>query len=315
METTSVSSAPALVVLAAGLSSRHGGVSLAEPVGPGGESIVDYSIYDACRAGFSRVVFVVRRANEQQFREMAHARFAVHVRCDFVLQDMLPLPPGIPITPGRTRLWGTTQAVLAAEPAVPGPFAVINVDEFYSAQSYRVLAAHLNTGTGNYAMAGFTLRNTLPESGAVPRALCKVDEFSYLREIVELKSVEREKGHAVSIDATGAETQLTGDEIVSTNMWGFPRTAFRQLKEIFQTFVEQHGGDPSAECPVPDGVNELLRTGKVHVRVFHMQDGWFGLTYGEDHPRAVEHIHRLIADGVYPRRLWAHAPTMAHTHA
>jgi NDP-sugar pyrophosphorylase family protein len=304
MGTASVSSAPVLVVLAAGLSSRHGGVSLAEPVGPGGESIVDYSIYDACHAGFGRVIFIVRRATEQMFREMAHARFGKRIPVDFVMQDMTTLPPGVQVLPGRTRPFGTTLAVLAAEHAVHGPFAVINVDDFYGAASYRALASHLKSHVMDYAIAGFALRNTLSEFGAVSRGMCDVDESGYLRRIVELRNVEREKGHAVSVDANGTEARLSGDETVSMNMWAFTPAIFQPLREVFREFLTKQAGDPNTECILPDAVNVLIQSGQARVRVLRTHDEWFGMTYGDEHVLAVEHIRRLISDGVYPRRLW-----------
>jgi hypothetical protein len=185
------------------------------------------------------------------------------------------------------------------------PFAVINADDFYGADSFRVLARHLQAGTEDYAMVGFVLRNTLSDFGAVSRGICQVDENGFLREVVELKSIEREGGHAMNTDAEGNETKLSGSEAVSMNMWGFTPRIFGQLREHFKKFLELSGNDLKAECYIPSIVNELLLDGQARVKVLHCADSWFGVTYREDRPRAVDSIRRLIEGGYYPKKLWA----------
>jgi NDP-sugar pyrophosphorylase family protein len=296
--------APTLLILAAGMGSRYGGLKLTEPVGPGGETIMDYSIYDARRAGFGRVVFVIRRSIEQRVREIVGARFEKRLAVEYVFQELTQLPLGFHVPAGRTRPWGTTHAILMAGNTIHEPFAVINVDDFYGAESYRALAHHLQSGTGDYAMVGYTLRNTLSEFGVVARGVCKVNDSGFLENIVELKSIEREGGHASNTDAAGRETRLTGDEVVSMNMWGFTPQVFGQLSGHFQKFLELHGTDLESECVLPSTVNELLVAGQARVKVLRGGDSWFGITYREDHSRAAENIRHLIEGGYYPKRLW-----------
>jgi dTDP-glucose pyrophosphorylase len=295
---------PTLLVLAAGMGSRYGGPKHFDPVGPDGEAIMDYSIYDAHSAGFGRVVFVIRKENEQPFKQMVGARYQKRIAVDYVFQELGKLLPGFSVPPGRTKPWGTTHAILMAASTIHEPFAVINSDDFYGAESYRALARHLQSGAEDYAMVGFVLRNTLSEFGAVARGVCQVDDSGYLQNIVELKSIERQGGHAGSIDAEGRETRLTGNEVVSMNIWGFTPKVFAQLHTHFQKFLQLNGADLNAECYIPSTVNELLVDGQARVKVLRTHDSWFSVTYREDHPRAVESIRRLIEAGNYPKRLW-----------
>jgi len=181
---------------------------------------------------------------------------------------------------------------------------VINADDFYGAASFRALANHLQSGTSDYALMGFILRNTLSEFGTVARGVCHVDEEGYLKDITELKAIEREGMHITNTDGEGKETNLTGAEVVSMNMWGFTSHVFAQLHKHFQEFLKQHGGDPKAECFIPSTVNELLVAKQAKVKVLRSGESWFGVTYREDHPRVVHHIKELIEGGSYPRRLW-----------
>jgi NDP-sugar pyrophosphorylase family protein len=295
---------PTLLILAAGAGSRYGGLKLIDPVGPGGETIMDYSIYDARRAGFGRVIFVIRNEIEQPFKEIVAARFGKHLAVEYVYQDSAKLPPGFHVPAGRTRPWGATHAILMAANTIHEPFAVINLNDFYGAESYSALAHHLQSGTPDYAMVGFVLRNTLPEFHAVARGVCKVMENGFLENIVELRDIEREGGHARNTDAEGRETRLTGDEIVSMNMWGFTPQVFDQFREHFEKFLELHGKDLEAESYISSKVNEILVAGQARVKVLRCADSWFGVTYREDQTRAVESIRRLIAAGYYPKKLW-----------
>jgi dTDP-glucose pyrophosphorylase len=306
-----------LVVLAAGMGSRYGGLKQMDPVGPSGETILEYSVFDAARAGFGKVVFVIRREFERPFREMAGGWFQGRIAVECAFQDLDDLPKGFAVPAGRTKPWGTTHAVLAAEEAVSTPFAVINADDFYGAESYEALARHLdlqadagfganpNAGTAEYAMVGFQLRETLSDSGAVARGLCCVDRDGLLTSIVELTRVERCGEAARSTDASGGVTVLTGKETVSMNMWGFTPAVFGQLRERFTRFLESHGGDVRGECYLPSTVNELMHDGQARVRVLGTDARWFGVTYREDRDQVVEEIRRLVASGAYPARLWA----------
>src|SRR5208337_3752164 len=295
---------PTLLVLAAGMGSRYGGLKLIEPVGPGGEAILDYSIYDARRAGFGRVILVIRKGIEQQIKERISARFEKHLSVEYVFQEVNKLPPGFHVPAGRVRPWGTTHAILMAASAIHEPFAVINVDDFYGTESYRALAHHLQSVTTDYATVGLVLRNTLSEFGTVARGVCEVDSNGYLQGILELKNIEREGGHAKDIDTEGRETKLSGNETVSMNMWGFTPQVFPQLAEQFENFLEVHGTGLEAECFVPNSVNNLISTGQARVRILRCADSWFGVTYREDHSRAVDRIRHLIEAGHYPKKLW-----------
>lgn len=296
---------PTLLVLAAGMGSRYGGLKQIDPVGPGGETIIDYSIYDALRAGFGKLVFVIRKEIEQPFKEIVGARFEKRIAVEYVFQELDKLPAGFTLPATRTKPWGTGHAVLMASGVIHEPFAVINADDFYGAGSYRVLAEHLQSGTQDYSMVGFVLRNTLSEFGSVARGVCTVSADDYLEDVVELTKIEPDGAHAKNTDAEGRVTRLTGDEAVSMNMWGFTPRIFAELEEYFVKFLERKGTDARAEYYIPTAVNELILAGRARLKVLHSNDSWFGVTYREDHPRVVESISRLIRGGYYPERLWS----------
>jgi NDP-sugar pyrophosphorylase family protein len=296
---------PTLLILAGGAGSRSGGPRVIDPVGPNDETIPEYSIYDARRAGFDRIVFVIRKEVEQAFKELTEARLGRHhIRVEHVFQELGKLTRPDQIPPGRTKPWGTTHAILMAASTIHEPFAVINAGDFYGAESYRALAKQLNSGTRDYALVGFTLRHTLSEFGSVARAVCQVSKDGYVDKIVELKNIEREGVHARNTDAAGEETKLAGDEVVSMNMWGFTPQVFDQLREHFQRFLQENGGDLKGECLIPNTVNNMLVAGQARVKVLRGSDSWFGITYGEDYSWAIEKVRRLIEGGYYPRRLW-----------
>jgi Nucleotidyl transferase len=295
---------PTLLVLAAGLGSRYGGLKQIDPVGPNGETIIDYSIFDALRAGFGKLVFIIRNDIEQAFKESVGARFEKQALVEYVFQEIDVLPSGFSVPAGRTKPWGTTHAVLMAAGSIHESFAVINADDFYGAESYRILAQHLQSGTTDYAMVGFILRNTLSDFGAVSRGVCRVNSDGFLREVVELTSIERDGAFARSTDPAGHQTRLTGDEMVSMNMWGFTPQIFAQLQERFLKFLEINHSELRSECYLPTAVNELVLAGQARVEVLRSKDSWFGVTCREDRPRVVESISRLIGDGIYPKNLW-----------
>ena len=296
---------PTLLVLAAGLGSRYGSLKQMDPVGPYGEVIVEYSIYDALRAGFAKVVFVIRQDIEQSFKMTVGARFEKRVEVEYVFQELDKLPPGFSVPIGRTKPWGTLHAVLAAAGTINGPFAVINADDFYGAESYRSLVRHLQSDLLNYAMAGFVLRNTLSDFGPVSRGVCQVDGNDFLQGIVELTNIVRDGVHAKNADATGLVTKLSGDEVVSMNMWGFTPHIFEQLRVQFQKFLGRTASDLSSESYLPGAVNELVASRRARVMVLYTGDPWYGITYREDHPRVVESVSQLIRNGFYPKRLWS----------
>lgn len=296
--------APTLLVLAAGMGSRYGGLKQIDSVGPHGGTILDYSVYDAIRAGFGKVVFVISRAIEQQFRKTVGARVDDHIAAEYVFQELDKLPAGFSLPPGRTKPWGTMHAVLVAAEAIAGPFAVINSDDFYGRESHRLLAQHLRSGTTDYAMVGFLLRNTLSDFGTVSRGVCRVSSAGYLEQVVELTKIERDGSGARNIDSSGHCVELSGDEVVSMNMWGFTPRVFGQLREQFQSFLEQNGADIHSESYLPAMVNEMVSIGQARVRVLRTHDLWAGVTYREDRPRILEYINGLIQRGIYPSRLW-----------
>jgi NDP-sugar pyrophosphorylase family protein len=295
---------PTLLVLAAGMGSRYGGIKQIDPVGPSGETIMDYSIYDALRAGFGKVVFVIRRSIEHPFREAVGRRFEERVEVEYVFQELDDLPPRSCVPDGRTKPWGTAHAVLMAARVIREPFGVINADDFYGAESYRLLARQLRAGNVDYSMVGFILRNTLSDFGAVSRGVCRVDDEEYLEEVVELTRIERDGVRAKYTDLAGRINELSGDEVVSMNMWGFTPRVFEELHEHFQRFLERNASDAQAESYLPGAMNELVRSGQERVRVLRTNDAWCGVTYRGDRPRVLESIRRLVLEGDYPERLW-----------
>ena len=296
---------PTLLVMAAGMGSRYGGLKQIEAVGPSGETIIDYSIYDALRAGFGKLVFIIRKDIEEPFKQVVGARFEKRVAVEYVFQELDKIPAGFKVPAGRTKPWGTTQAIMMTEDVIHEPFAVINADDFYGAEGYRVLSQHLQSGSTDYSMVGFTLRNTLSDFGSVARGVCRVSDDSYLKNIVELTAVEHDGAHAKNTDPEGKVTSLTGDEPVSMNMWGFTPRIFPQLQERFRNFLEQNGSNLKSECYIPSTVGELVLAGQAQVKVLRTNDSWFGVTYREDHARVVENVSALIRGGHYPESLWS----------
>lgn len=296
---------PTLLVLAAGMGSRYGGLKQIEGVGPSGETIIDYSIFDAIRAGFGKLVFIIRKDIEQPFKEVVGARFEKRIAVEYVFQELDKIPAGFSVPVGRTKPWGTTQAIMMAADAIHEPFAVINADDFYGAESYKVMAEQLQSGSGDYAMVGFVLRKTLSEFGTVARGVCRVGGDGYLEQVVELTAIARDGDRAKDTAGDGKVTILTGDEPVSMNMFGFNPQVFEKLEKHFKEFLVANGSDAKKECYIPSTVNEMLLAGEAKVKVLHSNDSWFGVTYRQDHAQVVESIRRLIQNGKYPERLWA----------
>ncbi len=296
---------PTLLVLAAGMGSRYGGLKQIDPVGPAGETIIDYSIYDAMRAGFGKLVFVIRKDIEQQFREIIGSRFEKRIAVEYVFQELDKLPPGFSLPAGRTKPWGTTHAILMAEGVVKENFAAINADDFYGQNAYKILAQHLTAGTPDYAMVGFILKNTLSDHGSVARGVSRTDANNYLTSIVEMTKIVRDGSGAKNENADGTTTKLSGDEPVSMNFWGFTPALFPQIKVDFENFLKRSGGELKSESFIPSTVGNLVNAGQAKVKVLRTNDSWFGVTYREDRPRVVESIRQLITQGKYPENLWA----------
>jgi hypothetical protein len=290
--------------MAAGMGSRYGGLKQIDPVGPSGETLMDYSIFDAMRAGFGKLVFIIRKDIEEPFKQTIGARFDKRIPVEYAYQELDKLPSGFTVPEGRTKPWGTTQAVLMAGNVVQTPFAVINADDFYGAESYRVLAEHLKSGSPDYAMVGFVLRNTLSDYGSVARGVCRVGPDGYLQRIEEMTNIERDGDQAKNTAPDGTVTKLTGDEPVSMNYWGFTPAIFPQLHQVFEHFLEKNGTEMKTESYVPMAVGELVNGGEARVKVLRSADPWFGVTYREDRPRVIDSIRALVDAGVYPQALW-----------
>ncbi|MBI5705918.1 MAG: NTP transferase domain-containing protein [Armatimonadetes bacterium] len=295
---------PTLLVLAAGMGSRYGGLKQIDPVGPSGETLLDYSVYDALRSGFGRVVFVIRHSIEADFREAVGSRFESKLDVDYAFQELNQLPPGFVLPEGRTKPWGTTHAILAAENQIHGQFAAINADDFYGRGAFQALAGHFASGSPDYAMVGFTLRNTLSEHGSVARGLCRVDESGYLTHIEEVTKIEREGLGGRYMDDAGKAHHLTGDEAVSMNFWGFDPTCFERFRKYFSDFLSASIGSEKSEFYIPSAIKSAIDEGSARVRVLRAESQWFGVTYREDKPSVVQGVQLLIAGGAYPERLW-----------
>jgi dTDP-glucose pyrophosphorylase len=296
---------PALLVLAAGIGSRYGGLKQIDPVGPGGETIIDYSVYDAIRAGFGRLVFVIRKDIERAFRDVIGSRFEQRIGIDYVFQELEKLPAGFSVPRGRVKPWGTGHAVLMGAETLHEPFAVINGDDFYGRNSFALLSQHLQSGSSDLAMVGFVLKNTLSEFGSVARGVCQTDVEGYLETVAELTRIERDAEGAIKhTDSADRAHRLTGDEIVSLNTWGFTPELFPLLRDEFARFLERHGAEAKAEFFIPTAINNLIGEGRVRLKVLPTPDSWFGVTYREDRPRVIESIQRLVKEGVYPDKLW-----------
>ncbi|MBP7950729.1 MAG: NTP transferase domain-containing protein [Verrucomicrobiales bacterium] len=301
---------PTLLVLAAGMSTRYGGTAKqTDAMGPAGETLLDYSVFDARRAGFGRAVFVIRREGEVGFRERVVARLERHLPVTLVHQEMHDLPDGLKPPENRTKPWGTGHAVLAARNAIQEPFAVINADDFYGRDSFRQMAAFLQTpGLSTRpcrgCMVGFVLRNTLSEHGRVARGLCSVNAQGYLERVEELTDIYKTPAGAENRPATLPVRSLTGGEIVSMNMWGFTAGIFAGLMDGFRTFLLEHGNSAATEYYIPLGIDRLIRSGAEKVQVLETASRWFGVTYQEDKPRVQQELADLVRSGAYPEPLW-----------
>jgi hypothetical protein len=295
--------------LAAGIGSRYGGLKQMEPVGPGGEAVLDYSVFDAKRAGFGKFIFVIRHAIDQDFREVFGRRFAGQVAVEYAYQELDMVPQGHYASPERKKPWGTGHAVLCAASCLDRPFAVINADDFYGAESFRVLAQFLTQSKPStpeeYAMVGFQLDRTLSEHGTVARGLCKTDSAGLLASVEELTAIERQAAGARNKEADGSYRPLTGKEIVSMNCWGFSPGALVGLRRLFGSFLDRNQAELKAEFYLPTAVNTLIQEGQARVKVLPTSSHWFGVTYREDRAVVVDSIRSLVRAGHYPERLWA----------
>lgn len=299
---------PTLLVLAAGMGSRYGGLKQMDPMGPNGETVLDYSVYDAIRAGFGKVVFIIREDFAEAFKQGVGARFADRIEVDYVFQKLDDLPEGFGIPEGRQKPWGTSHAVRAARHAVKEHFAVINADDFYGADAYQRAASFFSSlpegVTNEMAMVGYPLENTLSDHGHVNRGICKIDEQGFLTNVEEYLNIEREDdGHVRGNALDGKRHVVPAGSLVSMNFWAFGPDFFGQLEEAFTRFMMESGDQLKSECYIPTVVDHLIHGGHSQCPVLKTTSQWFGVTYPDDKPFVVESIAKLIAEGEYPEKL------------
>ena len=297
---------PTLFVLAAGMGSRYGGLKQIDGLGPNGETIMDYSVFDALRAGFGKIVFVIRKDFADDFKRVVLAKYEGKVPCEICFQAIENVPEGYTYNPERTKPWGTNHAVLMGKDLIKEPFAVINADDFYGKESFEVLAKFLNEVAGEqnqYCMVGYRVCNTLSEHGSVSRGVCETDAEGNLTNVVERTSIERkENGIVYTVD--GVDYALPENAPVSMNMWGFTPEYFGYVEEAFKTFLKERGQELKSEFYIPTLVNDLIVAGKATCRVLDTTAKWFGVTYAEDRQMVVDKIAALTEAGVYPNPLF-----------
>lgn len=297
---------PTLFVLAAGMGSRYGGLKQIDGLGPNGETIMDYSVFDALRAGFGKIVFVIRKDFADDFKRVVLAKYEGKVPCEICFQAIENVPEGYTYNPERTKPWGTNHAVLMGKDLIKEPFAVINADDFYGKESFEVLAKFLNKVAGKqnqYCMVGYRVCNTLSEHGSVSRGVCETDAEGNLTNVVERTSIERkENGIVYTVD--GVDYALPENAPVSMNMWGFTPEYFGYVEEAFKTFLKERGQELKSEFYIPTLVNDLIVAGKATCRVLDTTAKWFGVTYAEDRQMVVDKIAALTEAGVYPNPLF-----------
>ena len=299
---------PALLVLAAGMGSRYGSLKQMDGVGPNNEAIIDYSVYDAVRAGFGKVVFVIRHSFAKEFQEVFSAeRFGGRIAVEYVFQELDYLPEGLAVPEGRVKPWGTNHALMMAADAIHEPFAVINADDFYGAEAYETIGAYLKELGGSrsrYCMVAYDLNKTLSDNGTVSRGVCGVDAEGNLSSMVERTQIERMPDGRIVFHDGGADEPLAEDTPVSMNLFGFTPDYFAHSKAYFPEWYAQNRGNLKAEFYIPTMVNKLIGDGEASLRVLRSAAQWHGVTYKEDKPALMAAIERMIAEGRYPRNLW-----------
>lgn len=302
--------APTLLILAAGLGSRYGGLKQFEPMGPGGETLLDYSVFDAHRAGFERIVLVIRPDLAPQIKAELERRYQGHIALDFVVQDLHDVPEGFCVPAERSKPWGTLHAVLSARHAIQTPFAVINADDFYGPMAYRQVADFFghsdapSCGISHYCMIGYAVNHTLSANGGVNRGICDSRD-GFLENVEELTGIVADSDdmcHGFRLD--GTRVDISAHALASMNFWGFTPAIFAQMHSHFTEFLAEHGQRPGAECYIPSVVDRLIREQHADCRILHTTDHWFGVTYAQDRISSVARLSALISAGIYPERLW-----------
>ncbi len=296
-----------LVILAAGMGSRYGGLKQMDPVGPSGEFLIDYAVYDALQAGFDRAVFVIRKDMLDQFSETIGARLNPHVRVEYVFQNVLQVPAGVFAPASRRKPWGTGHALLVARELVGGPFAVINADDFYGRSAYEKVSAFFDETDDDslYGMVGYGLMDTLPRKGKVSRGICKVSSDGYLEQVVEREGVCRSEGQVMFSVGGHRPGYMSGKELASMNLWAFKPSIFDHLESQFREFIDKSGMNDKSEFYLLDVVDYLIKKRMAKVRVYDSDSTWFGVTNPDDRPMVQQKIGYLVDQGVYPENLWA----------
>ncbi len=291
------------------MGSRYGGLKQMDQVGPSGEAIIDYSIYDAIRAGFEKVTFIIRKNIEKEFREVFESKLKGAIETEFIFQELEMVPEGISFSSERVKPWGTAHAVWVAKDFIREPFVVINADDFYGAGSYQTIADYLMqdniVNSSNYGMVGYQVQHTLSDFGSVTRGVCEATNDDFMKAVVERTEIVREGQQIYYIDKEEGKVSLSGDELVSMNFWGFTPTIFDHFERAFTEFIEKNAEKLKKELFIPKVVNELVARDIASVKILPSRDQWFGVTYREDKPVAVEHIRKLVEQGVYPDNLWS----------
>jgi hypothetical protein len=297
---------PTLLVLAAGMGTRYGGNKQLDEVGPSGETIIDYSIYDAIRSGFGKIVFVIRRDIEEQVKERFVEKLRGKIEVDYVFQEITNLPEGAKVSTERQKPWGTSHAILVTAKKIHEPFGVINADDYYGVESFKILYDFLvNDKDPNcYSIVGYKLGNTLSDHGHVNRGVCKVGSDGLLQHIAEVRQIGKTHDGAKAPGTDGKELHFTGMEIVSMNLWGFKPSCYDFLGKEFKNFIDKNGMDLKAELDIPTSVDKFVKNGDITIKILNSNERWFGVTYREDKPFVVESIRTMIRKGVYPARIY-----------
>ena len=294
--------------MAAGLGTRYGGLKQIEDVGPHGQTLIDYSVYDAIRVGFDRIVFVIRHYFEDAFREKVSSKFDRFVETAYAYQETDACLGSFTPVEGRQKPWGTGHAILVSRDVIHEPFAVMNADDYYGINALKTILEFIasdKTSCNDHAMVGYILRNTLSEYGAVSRGVCACDGETFLKTIVERKEVRKTAEGAHFVDVNGMAHTLSGDEIVSMNLWGFQPSIFDHLQNQFEQFLKDEGSSTNSELLIPSVVDDLIKRGNATVRVLRTEDSWFGVTYRQDKSVAAQCIRNLTNEGRYPEKLWS----------
>lgn len=297
-----------LVILAAGMGSRYGGLKQLDPISDKGEFIIDFSIYDAIKAGFDKVVFVIKRENYDLFAETVGNRIAKSVKVEYAFQDIEAIPSGYSVPAGRTKPWGTAHAVLSAKDIVNDNFAVINADDFYGRDAFIKLARHfenvnMNEEKAHCCMVGYILDNTLTENGTVSRGECKIDQEGYLVDVTERTKLKRD-GDMAEYEEDGVWHKIPKDTVVSMNCLGFTPAVFEHIDKGFEKFLSENGNQLKSEYFIPTAIKEMMADGVADMKVYSTNETWYGVTYHEDKEHVQSSIRKMIADGVYPDGLW-----------